>query len=76
MILNLTYASKDPDELFSFLTCELIGSPRQWLEPNHLSLNVDKTKCLFIGTQHKISQLSIVTKIFCLNGQSIERVDS
>ena len=43
---NLTFASKDPNELFSSLTHDL-GNLKQWLDSNRLSLNVLKTKCLF-----------------------------
>ena len=43
---NLTFASKDPNELFSSLTHDL-GNVKQWLDYNRLSLNVLKTKCLF-----------------------------
>ena len=42
---NLTFASKDPNELFSSLTHDL-GNLKQWLDYNRLSLNVLKTKCL------------------------------
>jgi len=34
---NLTFASKDPKELFSSLTYDL-GSLKQWLDSNCLSL--------------------------------------
>ena len=40
---NLTFASKDPNELFSSLTHDL-GNLKQWLDSNRLSLNVLKTK--------------------------------
>ena len=43
---NLTFASKDPNELFSSLTHDL-SNVKQWLDYNRLSLNVLKTKCLF-----------------------------
>ena len=36
---NLTFASKDPNELFSSLTHDL-GNLKQWLDSNRLSLNV------------------------------------
>ena len=53
---NLTFASKDPNDLFSFMTHDL-GNLKQWLDSNLLSLNVVKTKCLFTGTRQKISLL-------------------
>ena len=71
---NLTYASKDPDELLSSRTRDS-GNLKQWLDSNRLSLNVVKTKCLFIGTWHKISLLPNSSDI-CLDGHPIERVDS
>ena len=41
---NLTFASKELNELFSSLTHDL-GNLKQWLDSNRLSLNVLKTKC-------------------------------
>ena len=43
---NLTFASKDSEELFSSLTSDL-GNRKQWLDTNRLSLNVLKTKCVY-----------------------------
>ena len=71
---NLTFASKDPNELFSSLTHDL-GNLKQWLDSNRLSLNVLKTKCLFTGTRQKISLLPSDPHI-SLDGYSIERVNS
>ena len=71
---NLTFASKDPNELFSSLTHDL-GNLKQWLDSNRLSLNVLKTKCLFTGTRQKISLLPSDPHI-SLDGHSIERVNS
>ena len=67
---NLSYASKDPDELFLFLTRDL-GNLKQWLDSNRPRLNVVKTKCLFIGSRHKISLLHGNSDI-CVDGHSIE----
>ena len=74
---NLTFASKDPKELFSSLTSLTrdLGSLKQWLDSNRLSLNVLKTKCLFTGTMQKISLLPSEPHI-CLEGHSIKRVNS
>ena len=71
---NLTYLSKDLDELFSFLTRDL-GNLKQCFDSNRLSHNVVKTKYLFIGSWHKISLLPSTSDI-CLDGHSLERVDS
>ena len=71
---NLTFASKDPEELFSSLTHDL-SNLKRWLDSNRLSLNVLKTKCLFTGTRHKISLLPSEPHI-CLDGHLIERVNS
>ena len=71
---NLTFASSDPEELFSSLTHDL-NNLKQWLDSNRLSLNVLKTKCLFTGTRLKISLLPSEPHI-CLDGHLIERVDS
>ena len=69
-----TFASKDPEELFSSLTHDL-SNLKRWLDSNRLSLNVLKTKCLFTGTRHKISLLPSEPHI-CLDGHLIERVNS
>ena len=71
---NLTFASKDPNELFSSLTHDL-GNLKQWLDSNRLSLNVLKTKCLFTGTRQKMSLLPS-DPLISLDGHSIERVNS
>jgi len=71
---NLTFASKDPKELFSSLTHDL-GNLKQWLDSNRLSLNTLKTKCLFTGTRQKISLLPSEPHI-CLDRHSIEIVNS
>lgn len=71
---NLTFASNDPEELFSSLTHDL-SNLKQWLDSNRLSLNVLKTKCLFTGTRYKISSLPSEPCIY-LHGHLIERVNS
>ena len=71
---NLTFASKDPNELFSSLTHDL-GNLKQWLDSNRLSLNVLKTKCLFTGMRQKMSLLHSDPHI-SLDGHSIERANS
>ena len=71
---NLTFASKDTNELLSSLTHDL-GNLKQWLDSNRLSLNVLKTKCLFTDTRQKISLLPSDPHI-SLDGYSIERVNS
>ena len=71
---NLTFASKDPNDLLSSLTPDL-GNLKQWLVSNRLSLNVLKTKCPFTGTRQKISLLPS-DPLISLDGHSIERVNS
>ena len=71
---NLTFASKDPEDFFLFLTHDL-SNVKQWLDSNRLSLNVLKTKCLFKGTRYKISLLPSEPHI-CLDGRLIERFNS
>ena len=67
---NLTFASKDPNELFSSLTHDL-GNLKQWLDSNRLSLNVLKTKCLFTGTRQK-SLCSLVNHTYALTGTQLK----
>ena len=62
---NLTDASKDPDELLSFLIRDE-GNLKQWFDYNRLSLNVVETKCLFTETRHKISLLTSDSTDVCL----------
>ena len=69
---DLTHASKNSEELFSFLSHDL-SNLKQCFHSNRPSLNVLKTKCLSTGTRHKISQLPSKPHI-CLDGHSIERV--
>jgi len=71
---NLTFVSKDSEELISSLTNDL-GNLKQWLDSNRLTLNVLKTKCLFTGTRQKISLLPSEPHIY-LDGHSVERVNS
>ena len=68
---NLTYSSKNRDDLFSSLTHDL-ANLKQWLDSSRFSLNVLMTKCMFKGIRHKISLLPSEPDI-CLDGQSIER---
>ena len=60
--------------MFSSLTHDL-GTLKQLLDSNRLSLNVLKTKCLFTGTRQEISLLPSDPHI-SLDGHSIERVNS
>ena len=63
---HLTYASKDPDELFTFLTRDL-GNLKQWVDSNHLSLSIVKTKCLFKSLRLGTKSLNyLVTQMFVL----------
>ena len=74
MTLTLrAHASKIPEGLFSSLTHDL-SNLKQWLGSKRLSRKVLKTKCLFTGTRHKISQFPSQPHI-CLDGNSIERVN-
>ena len=68
---NLTYSSKNRDDLFSSITHDL-ANLKQWLDSSRFSLNVLMTKCLFTGIRHKISLLPSEPDI-CLDSQSIER---
>ena len=68
---NLTFASKDFEDMFSSLTHDL-GNLKQWLDSNRLSLNVLKTKCLFTGKRQKISSEPNIY----LDGHLIKRVNS
>ncbi len=49
-------------------------SAANWLDDNKLSLNIGKTKCMFIGTSHKLSKANF-SDIEC-KGETIGRVES
>ena len=68
---NLTYSSKNRDDLFLSLTHDF-ADLKQWLDSSRFSLNVLMTKCLFTGIRHKISLLPSEPDI-CLDSESIER---
>ena len=55
---NLTFASNNPEELFSSLTQDL-SNLKQWLDSNRLSLNVLKTKKQAQGTKSLCSLVSL-----------------
>ena len=65
---NLTFAS---EELFSPLTKDL-GNLKQWLDSNHLSLNVLRKKCLFTARGRK-SFSSLVNHKYTLTGIQLKQ---
>ena len=69
---NLTYAAKEQDELVSRINRDLLEL-KQWLRANKRSLNVVKTKCMFIGTSQNVASLSREPNVR-LDGQLIDRV--
>ena len=70
---NLTFASNDPEELFSSLTHDL-SNLKQWLDSNRLSVNALKTKCLFLQAQDMKSLCSPVNLTFALMGTLKESI--
>ena len=71
---NLTYASKNPEGLFSSLIQDL-SNLKQYGSTLTVYVYVLKTTCLFIGTKHKIPQLPSEPHI-CFDGHSIERINT
>ena len=69
---SLTYASSSPDELSHTINNDL-KNVHVWLNANRLSLNTTKTKCMFLGTRHKLGLLPENPDI-SINGCQIERV--
>ena len=51
-----TYADNDFDRILSLMNKDLHALD-DWLNKNMLSLNVMKTKCMFIGTRQKLAML-------------------
>jgi len=70
----ITFASNDPEELFSFLTYDQ-SNVKQWLDSNRPSINDLKTKFLSSGIRYKVSLLPSEPRV-CLDGNLIERVNS
>ena len=50
---SLTYASSSPDDLSHAINDDL-KNVLVWLNSNRLSLNITKTKCMFLGTRNKL----------------------
>ena len=69
---NLTFASKDSEELFSALTKDL-GNLKQWLDSNRLSLNVLRKKCLFTARGTKYIFSSLVNHKYTLTGIQLKQ---
>ena len=69
---NLTYSAVDQTELFLAMNHDLVEL-KEWLNSNRLSLNVVKTKYMFIGTRHKTSSISKQNNI-SLDGHQIDNV--
>ena len=63
---NLTFASNELEELFSFLTHDL-SNLKQWLDSNRLSLNIVKTS-VCLQAQDTKSLYSLVNLTFALMG--------
>ena len=53
---TLTYANNDFDQILTVMNRDLHALD-DWLNKNKLSLNVIKTKCMFIGTRQKLATL-------------------
>ena len=71
---SLTYAASDSDELIQTINRDL-ANVHDWLNANKLSLNITKTKCMFLGTRQKLDQIPEDPNI-CINGTAIKRVKS
>ena len=53
---SLTYASSSPDELQHAINHDL-KNVLVWLNSNRLSLNIKKTKWMYLGIRHKLGLL-------------------
>ena len=71
---SLTYAASDSDELIQTINRDL-ANVHDWLNANKLSLNITKTKCMFLGTRQKLDQIPEDPNI-CINGTAIKRAKS
>ena len=69
----LYYVSKDVNEVTNKINIDL-ENVRKWLSSNKLSLNVDKTELMFIGTHQKLSRLSNLNLNININGTRLQRV--
>ena len=71
---SLTYAASDSDELIQTINRDL-ANVHDWINANKLSLNITKTKCMFLGTRQKLDQIPEDPNI-CINGTAIKRAKS
>ena len=69
---SLTYASNSLDELSHTINNDL-KNVHAWLSANRLSLNITKTKCMFLGTRQRLDLIPENPDI-SINGCQIERV--
>ena len=67
---NLTFASKDPNELFSSLTPDL-GNLKHWLDSNRLSLMSSRLN-VCLQAQGKKSLCSLVSHTYALTGTQLK----
>ena len=61
---TLTYADNDFDQILTVMNRDLHALD-DWLNKNKLSLNVIKTKCMFIGTRQKLATLPSPHQTVC-----------
>ena len=69
---TLTYADNDFDQILTVMNKDL-HELDDWLNKNKLSLNVIKTKCMFIGTRQKLATLPSQPAVE-IDGYYIEKV--
>ena len=68
-------AGKNPADIVHNLNHDL-SSMKQWLDNNKLSLNVNKTKFIMLGTQQRLARIDDDVLNVHINGDVIERVFS
>ena len=73
----ISYSSKTLDELHMVLNAELVVIEK-WLQGNKLSLNVDKTQAMIVGSMQNVNEMVVqptLLPVFHVGGSDIDLVN-
>ena len=73
----ISYSSKTLDELHMVLNAELVVVEK-WLQGNKLSLNVDKTQAMIVGSMQNVNKMVVqptLLPVFHVGGTDIDFVN-
>ena len=63
----ISYSSKTLDELHMVLNAELVVI-KKWLQGNKLSLNIDKTQAMIVGSMQNVNKMVVQPTLFHVGG--------